>query len=164
MKTLNIEVPEGYEIDKDKSTFERIVFKEVKEKLSYEDISNKLFIDITYYINTEGDIPYFYGNSSTPINQATTREQLESILALNKLCNVAKYLNGDWLPDKKRYDTKWFIAIQFEDKKSDSSSLSINKHETVMYSCVYFKEKRLAQQAIDTLGEEEIRKALTLNH
>jgi hypothetical protein len=29
MKTFNIEIPKGYEIDKEKSTFETIIFKEI---------------------------------------------------------------------------------------------------------------------------------------
>lgn len=33
MKELKIEVPEGYEIDKEKSTFEKIVFKKIKVEL-----------------------------------------------------------------------------------------------------------------------------------
>lgn len=35
MKTIEITTPEGYEIDKEKSTFQRIVFK---EKIDYEKI------------------------------------------------------------------------------------------------------------------------------
>ena len=31
MKELKIEVPQGYEIDKEKSTFEKIVFKKVED-------------------------------------------------------------------------------------------------------------------------------------
>ena len=33
MKELKIEVPQGYEIDKEKSTFEKIVFKKIKVEL-----------------------------------------------------------------------------------------------------------------------------------
>ena len=33
MKHINIECPQGYEIDKEQSTFERIVFKEIKKGL-----------------------------------------------------------------------------------------------------------------------------------
>jgi hypothetical protein len=32
MKTLKINIPEGYEIDKEQSTFENIVFKELKNE------------------------------------------------------------------------------------------------------------------------------------
>ena len=43
MKTLKIETPEGYEIDKENSTFEKIVFKEVKSEypLSVNNIPNR---------------------------------------------------------------------------------------------------------------------------
>ena len=34
----------------------------------------------------------------------------------------------------------------------------------VLKSLVYFKSAELAQQAIDILGEEQIKKALALNH
>lgn len=45
MKKIKIEIPDGYEIDKDKSTFEEIVFKksEVKtwEEIVIQKIANK---------------------------------------------------------------------------------------------------------------------------
>ena len=37
MKKLEIKIPENYEIDKEKSTFECIVFKEVKKQVSWDD-------------------------------------------------------------------------------------------------------------------------------
>nr|DAU65294.1 MAG TPA: hypothetical protein [Caudoviricetes sp.] len=39
-KELKIEVPQGYEIDKENSTFEKIVFKKVEKELpkSWEDL------------------------------------------------------------------------------------------------------------------------------
>lgn len=41
MKELKINVPKGYEIDKDKSTFENIVFKEIsKLPSSWEDLKD----------------------------------------------------------------------------------------------------------------------------
>lgn len=33
MKTFKIEIPNGFEINKDNSTFENIVFKEIKKEL-----------------------------------------------------------------------------------------------------------------------------------
>ena len=32
-KSINISIPEGYEIDKEKSTFTKIVFKKIESKL-----------------------------------------------------------------------------------------------------------------------------------
>ena len=33
MKELNIQIPEGYEVDKEQSTFEKIIFKKIETKL-----------------------------------------------------------------------------------------------------------------------------------
>lgn len=165
-KEIKIEVPEGYEIDKDRSTFERIVFKEVKKAVTYKDIAASIIKHKeSFWISSNGSI---IGSKSIDSpeepNNSSTKEQLESILALNKLCNVAKYLNGDWLPERSRGSyIKWFIGINYESLGGPESTLTIGKHNTVQYSIVYFKTKELAQQAITILGEEEIRKALTLN-
>ncbi len=45
-KQIKIEVPNGYEIDKDKSTWENIILKpiEVKLPLSVDEISNFLIL------------------------------------------------------------------------------------------------------------------------
>lgn len=166
VKEIKIIPPEGYEIDKEKSTFEKIVFKEVKTKVTYEEVAKSLFKShMVYWIGSSGTtLNAYINNAYLDSNLSKTKEQLQSILALNKLCNVAKYLNGDWLPKKTRYETKWFISILFEDAKSDRYTINIMKHNSVMYSCIYFKERELAQQAIEILGEREIIKALTLNH
>lgn len=162
-KEIKIQVPDGYEIDKQLSTFEKIVFKETKQVLTYESISKSLFNNkLNFYITNTGKIESMstctssHGRDWTR-NHSSTKEQLESILALNKLCNVAKYLNGSWLP-KNCLTDKWYIYI---DMSRDTIELSVIN--TVRDSVVYFKAKELAQQAIDILGEEEIRKALTLN-
>ena len=49
-KELKIQAPEGYEIDKENSTFECIKFKSIKKNITYEDICNNLLIS-GYYIN-----------------------------------------------------------------------------------------------------------------
>lgn len=40
---VKIQIPEGYEIDKEKSTFEFIRFKPIKKFITYEDVCNKIF-------------------------------------------------------------------------------------------------------------------------
>lgn len=60
MKEIKIEVPEGYEIDKENSTFEIIKFKE-KSKLpmSWTELG-----DITgYYIDSTSSLKNCYGYS-----------------------------------------------------------------------------------------------------
>lgn len=166
MKTITIEAPKGHEIDLELSNLKegKIVFKEVKVNLVYENIANELFKGkSSYYICGNGAITTYESTPTNP-NNSMTRVQLESILALNKLCNVAKYLNGDWLPDKGRNGNNWFLLLQYEDMQGMYQTLTVGRHGTVQHSCVYFKTKELAKQAIEILGEKEIRKALTLNH
>ena len=84
-KELKIEAPKGYEIDKENSTFECIKFKPIKKDITYEDICNSLF-KTGYYINNHGEIIYvrdYVDNVKVDKNNATNKEQLERLLALN---------------------------------------------------------------------------------
>lgn len=92
-KEIKIKVPEGYEIDKDNSTFECIKFKSVKKELTYEDIAEKLFDDTCFFINNNGNISFIKLGIKTDKNNATNRNQLERLLALNQLLNIAEYYN-----------------------------------------------------------------------
>lgn len=47
-KEIKIQVPEGYEIDKEKSTFERIVFKKKETINSWEDLEKIKGVFISY--------------------------------------------------------------------------------------------------------------------
>lgn len=95
-KEVKIQVPEGYEIDKENSTFECVKFKPIKKDITYKDICNKLFIKnkIGFYITdsgiTDSNIINCYAENK---NNATNRKQLEKLLALNQLLNIAEYYN-----------------------------------------------------------------------
>lgn len=96
-KEVKIQVPEGYEIDKENSTFECIKFKPVKRHITYNDICYILFKDkINFYITTNGNIidDTLVLDSAIDKNNATNKEQLEKLLALNQLLNIATYYNG----------------------------------------------------------------------
>lgn len=163
MKDLKINCPEGYEIDMYKSNLSEgiVYFKEVEKVLKYQDISNLLFLDKkSYYIDGEGEVEDYEitHNDYESYNHSTTKDQLESILALNKLCNVAKYLNGDWLPNWEDGEYKYIFSL------IKGNNIKIDNWLSTTFTGVYFKTKELAKQAIKILGEEEIKKALTLNH
>lgn len=55
-KTLTITPPEGYEIDKEKSTFEQIVFKQVEEKKWDREARTKT--DTYYYITRSREVGF----------------------------------------------------------------------------------------------------------
>ena len=157
-KELKIEAPEGYEVDWDNFSEDTIRFKPIKKKIKYYDIAKKLFLNkITYFISVDGKISsYLLKENPSIANNATSKQQLEQLLALNKLMNVAKYLNGNWKPNWNNYNTtKWFIFFDHDKKEIQTRSWYI-----INPGCVYFKSEELALQAIEILGEEEVKRAL----
>lgn len=155
-KTIEFKIPEGYVFDKDNSTENVIRFKPVKKKIKYHNIAEKLFLNkITHFISVNGEIgSYLLTENPSRANNATSKQQLEQLLALNKLMNVAKYLNSDWEPDwNDEYENKFYIYCLF-------GKLYICKKQRANYGCVAFKSEELTHQAIDILGEDEVKKAL----
>lgn len=105
-KELKIQVPEGYEIDKENSTFERIRFKPIKKDITYKGICNTLFVNDTYFITDRGYVHKnaLWDNEIIPDkNIATTEKQLKKLLALNQLLNIAKYYNRNTAELNVRY-------------------------------------------------------------
>lgn len=155
-KVLEIEVPQGYEIDKENSTFEKIVFKKVKERLTYEKIASKLFeYKNHYYIAGDGNIMKTTIDWECP-NNAPTEHQLRRLLALNKLMNVAYYLNdgrkldlNDWKQEK------CFIYYDIKTPKIDFGVC-----RGVINGVICFNSRELAKQAVEILGKETIKLAL----
>lgn len=91
-------------------------------------------------------------------NNATSKYQLRCILAKNKLANVARYLNSDWKP--KLGDV--VIGIKLEGENSD---IIFPAYSWYAYRCYLpqfaFKNKELAEQAVEILGKETVKLALT---
>lgn len=91
-KEFKITIPEGYEIDREHSTFECIKFRPITGP-TYDDIARSLFKDKpVFFIDNYGGIRRTRGNFSDP-NSATNTTQLNRLLALNQLLNVAEYYN-----------------------------------------------------------------------
>lgn len=157
---IKIDVPEGTEAYLENNI---IKFRPIKKELTYEDIAKELFkYKKTYYTDdfcniraikaiNDADINYY------DVNNCTSEKQAQKLLAINKLMNVAKYLNGDWQPnwnnDKER---KYYIYL----KSCYNYDVSIDCSCSYTYSIVHFKSEELAQQAIDILGKETIKLAL----
>jgi hypothetical protein len=153
-KEVKIQIPEGYEIDREQSTFERIVLK--KKGLTYENVARKLFSDKgAFYTTDSGGIVHGRYSARTRFadpNNATNEKQLEQILALNKLMNVARYLNGDWEPQSG--DDKFSLYCDTIKRK-----ITVDVEFLITRTTAYFKSADLAYQAIEILGEAEVKKA-----
>ena len=90
-KELKIDIPEGYEIDKENSTFERIVFK---KKCTYpksweEFCKNSKITNPEYYICSSSDIFESYYDQDRECYKdrclCKTKEEAEAFLALIQL-------------------------------------------------------------------------------
>lgn len=93
-KEIKINVPNGYEIDKENSTFECIKFKPIKKVLTYKDMAKELFDDIYYFTDRRGKIDSAREvDTRDDKNNATHIKQLERLMALNQLLNIAEYYN-----------------------------------------------------------------------
>lgn len=138
-KELKIEAPEGYEVDWDNSSKDTIRFKPIEKKVTYANIIKNLYSRGCYYIN----------------NNPTSTKQLEQLLALNKLMNVAKYLNGNWKINWRSKQEKYYIVYDHW-----NYVLTVTCSNYFQSTLVYFESLSLAKQAIEILGEEEVKKAL----
>lgn len=126
-----MKIPEGYEIDEDRSTF---VFKKIKKELpkSWEElekiegyyINNDCFIDGTYDFETTNDNK----------NLFKTKEQAEASIALAQLSQLRDVYRDGWIPDWIDGNTKYTIELfkgkVFKDvSQSYDSFLSFQNHE-----------------------------------
>lgn len=94
-KEIKISVPDGYEIDKENSTLECVKFKPIKKDITYDDVCNSM-LGAGYFTNSYGTIIggiTYDSNLRTDKNNATNKEQLEMLLALNQILNITEYYN-----------------------------------------------------------------------
>ena len=111
MKELKIDIPQGYEIDKDNSTFEKIVFKQINEL-------PKSWVDLKkikgYYVDSESDLRAikthkFFDYSYT--NTFKTKEQAEASVALAQLSQLRDVYRRGWEPDWSVENERWCIVF-----------------------------------------------------
>lgn len=104
MKELKIEIPEGYEIDKENSSFEKIVFKEKKYEVNcWEDLKHAPGM---YIADNSCIIPALAGlvlphNKNVFLN----KKYAKSALALAQISQLLPYYdtNVDWTSDDNKY-------------------------------------------------------------
>ena len=102
-KSISIEVPDGYEIDSEKSTFTNIVFKPIacKYPKSWEDafIGNPI---LGYWVDNLSDVRIADREAvANDKNVFKTEKKAKSALAyaqISQLMALPCY-NGDWIPD-----------------------------------------------------------------
>ena len=137
------------------------------QPLTYEDVARELFSEdkgnAVFYLNQYGEITDsnvgLADNLTNDPTNCTSHKQAEKLLAINKLLNVAAFLNGkDWKPDWENQDEKkWGIDLT-------EGEITVTHTRTYQTSIVYFRTEELAEQAIQILGEDTVRLALTTEY
>ena len=97
-KEIKIQVPEGYEIDKEKSTFENIVFKKKKSINCWKDLEKIS----GHAITTESDILYWYELTTIEENKNVflNEKYAKSALALAQISQLLPYYDSNVNWDK----------------------------------------------------------------
>lgn len=125
--------------------------KTQKKTITYDDVLKELFLDkIAFWVGickihtaTVGMANY------NDLNNCTSYAQAKRLLAFNKLMNIAKYLNGDWMPDFDGDQENWNIG-----KEGDTFLAMYTRY--VNKASVYFKSKDIALEAIRLMGEDSL--------
>lgn len=99
-KEMKIQAPEGYEIDREKSTFEKIVFKKIENNLPK---TWKEFGEVKGWFVTElSDVDYYSEGHSSDYrdkNLFPTEEEAKACVTLAQLCQLRDRYNDGWKPN-----------------------------------------------------------------
>jgi hypothetical protein len=87
-KEIKITPPEGYEIDKENSTFEKIVFKKIGPKRFIDD---KNYTGVAYFINYDSEVvrdENVHLNYRGNYNGFATRKMAEASIAMARISQI----------------------------------------------------------------------------
>lgn len=112
-KVITIDVPEGYEIDKDKSTFEKIVFKSLnacKQPLpkKWEELGY-VWGAVIRGDSQVGILGWQQDTSEDNKRIWPTEAEAYAALALSQLCQLRDRYNDGWKPDWTNQEDKFVI-------------------------------------------------------
>ena len=108
-KTIKITPPEGYEVDKEKSTFEEIVFKKIEPNLPMS--WKELGMVKGYYISAGSNINLVFNKTAidSDRNIFPTRKEARAMRAMAQLCQLRDRWNDGWKADWQDSTEKYCI-------------------------------------------------------
>ena len=153
-KELKINIPEGYEIDKENSTFERIVFK---KKCTYpksweEFCKNSKITNPEYYICSNSDIFESYYDQDRECYKdrslCKTKEEAEAFLALIQL----KRLWHEYVDNYPEKVEEYYCIDSFFDINGIKFNVyhSISSIETYLFK---FPSRELAKEFLNNFKD-----------
>ena len=130
---LTIDIPEGMEIDTEHSNLAKGIIKFKSKSPTYADIEDALNL------------------GATRTGVTANVDNAVKLGAIDKLINIAKYYNGDWKPNWKRRDIKYYIYFD-----NNSNEYDINYNDAFCRSMVYFKNSKDVKAVIDNPNFRDI--------
>ena len=144
-KTIKITPPEGYEVDREKSTFDKIIFKKIENSLpmSWEELG----VVGGYYVSSRSNINDMSMTNAVDINRNLfpTKEEAKAMLAMAQLCQLRGRWNDGWKADWKD-DTLKYCIISFENTLCKESYKSTS-------NSMAFKTKELRDKFMETFKD-----------
>jgi hypothetical protein len=144
MKTLNIEIPDGYEIDQEKTDLKKglVAFKKIEFNLpkSWGDLGNisGYFVSDCCDIEYERDTKTYIDNR----NVFFTEEQAKASVAVSQLSQLREVYRQGWKPDwNDDKSTKWCIIFHRNKVKVD---IWYTTHKFLS-----FQSKEIAQEFLE---------------
>jgi hypothetical protein len=147
MKTFNIEIPDGYEIDQQNSEFTKglVVFKKIELNLpkhwrELENISG-YYVGDCCHIEHEGYTKTYINNK----NMFVTEEQANASIALAQLSQLREVYRQGWVPDWNiMKNNKW--CINFHENKAVVGIWGSTHH------FLSFQSREIAEQFLENFS------------
>jgi hypothetical protein len=143
MKTLEIKIPDGYEIDTENSTFEQIVFKEIKKELpkSWEELG----VIEGYWIYYNSTIVHDKDKIiSDHKNIFKTKEQAQASIALAQLSQLRDVYRQGWKPESND-------GLKYSIRKIEQKLEIINYYEIRYF--LSFQSQEIAEEFLNNFKD-----------
>lgn len=152
MEKIQINIPEGHEIDTQKSDLAKgsIFFKKIvpAQILSFKDILENEGGMFGYHLSVDGMHLTTLTNKTRNDTDCRTEDDAKKVLAFIKYLRVASYYNnkyaGGWKPDWKDMSEKYFVYYDYSTKR-----YSVSSNQSHNECVIYFATKELAKMMID---------------
>ena len=146
-KKLKINIPEGYEIDKEKSTFEEIVFKKVEGPLAklpktWEEYKGCSRDDTSYFFCNPLKSIEASSFSGIYYNEFSTEERVKQYVALGRLLQLRDY----WVSNLKDTPNNFVAVIYHFD--GEIVNTNVSKKRSLSYSLT-FPTREVAKKFIE---------------
>jgi hypothetical protein len=146
MKTLNIEIPKGYEIDLEKSDLTKgvVAFKKIATQLpkTWEELNEIK----GWYCKSNSEVDMARSNYLVAEYKSTfvTQEQAEASIALAQLSQLREVYRQGWKPEWSNQQEKWGIILELNE-------IRICRRWTYNVFLT-FQSAEIAQEFLDNFG------------